>query len=111
MRGASVISAITFPTPANLAPPPAGGQPRMWIRGFARGGAYWTNIDGSFYDFQLDLIHGTNRERLSGRDAGDDWGPRALQAWVEQLRVSNRFDPQADDIIRSAALIEEVYRA
>jgi predicted dehydrogenase len=76
-----------------------------------RGGAYWTNVDGSFFDFQLDLIHGTNRERLSGRDTSDDWGPRALQAWIEQLRVSNRFDPQADDIIRSAALIEEVYRA
>jgi predicted dehydrogenase len=76
-----------------------------------RGGVHWTNIDGSFYDFQLDLIHGTNRERLSGRDAGEDWGPRALQAWIEQLRVSNRFDPQADEIVRSAALIEEVYRA
>jgi predicted dehydrogenase len=76
-----------------------------------RGGAYWANIDGSFYDFQLDLIHGTNRERLSGGDAGDGWGPRALQAWIEQLRVSNRFDAGAEDIIRSAALIEEVYRA
>lgn len=76
-----------------------------------RGGVHWANIDGSFYDFQLDLIHGTNRERLSGRDAGEDWGPRALQAWIEQLRVSNRFDPQADEIVRSAALIEEVYRA
>jgi predicted dehydrogenase len=76
-----------------------------------RGGAQWTNIDGSFYDFQLDLIRGTNRERLSGRDANDDWGPRALQAWIEQLRVSKCFDPQAEGIIRSAALIEEVYRA
>lgn len=76
-----------------------------------RGGAQWTNIDGSFYDFQLDLIRGTNRERLSGRDASDDWGPRALQAWIEQLRVSKCFDPQAEGIIRSAALIEEVYRA
>lgn len=75
-----------------------------------RGGAYWNNIDGSFYDFQLDLIHGTSRERLSGPDASDDWGPLALQAWLDQLRVSNRFDPEADDIIRSAALIEEVYR-
>jgi predicted dehydrogenase len=76
-----------------------------------RGGALWSNIDGSFYDFRLDLIHGTNRERLDGRDDSDDWGPRALQAWIEQLRTSNRFDPEADDIIRSAALIEEVYRA
>lgn len=75
------------------------------------GGALWTNLDGSFYEFQLDLIHGTNRERLSGRDDGDDWGPRALQAWLDRLRVSNRFDPEADGIVRSAALIEEVYRA
>ena len=76
-----------------------------------RGGAQWANIDGSFYDFQLDLIHGTNRERLSGRDANDDWGPRALQMWLEQLRTGHRFDPEANDIVRSAALIEEVYRA
>jgi predicted dehydrogenase len=76
-----------------------------------RGGAQWTNIDGSFYDFQLDLIHGTNRERLSRGDESDDWGPRALQSWLKQLRISNRFDPEANDIIRSAALIEEVYRA
>lgn len=76
-----------------------------------RGGAQWTNIDGSFYDFQLDLIHGTNRERLSSSGESDDWGPRALQSWIEQLRISNHFDPEANDIIRSAALIEEVYRA
>jgi predicted dehydrogenase len=76
-----------------------------------RGGAHWTNIDGSFYDFRLDLVHGTNRERLSGREDSKDWGPRALQAWIDQLRVGNRFDPEADAIIRSAALVEEVYRA
>lgn len=76
-----------------------------------RGGALWSNIDGSFYDFRLDLIHGTNRERLDGRDDSEDWGPRALQAWIERLRIGNRFDSEADEIIRSAALIEEVYRA
>ncbi len=76
-----------------------------------RGGAHWSNIDGSFYDFQLDLIHGTHRERLSTTDASDDWGPRALRGWIEQLSASNRFDPNANHIIRSAALIEEVYRA
>jgi predicted dehydrogenase len=76
-----------------------------------RGGARWTNIEGSFYDFQLDLIHGTNRQRLSGHDVSDDWGPRALQSWIDRLRTDNRFDPEADEIIRSAALIEEVYRA
>ncbi|HWP89035.1 MAG TPA: gfo/Idh/MocA family oxidoreductase, partial [Burkholderiales bacterium] len=74
-----------------------------------RGGANWTNVDGSFFNFQLDLLHGTNRERLSTSD--DAWGARALQSWIERLRVSKRFDPEADCIVRSAALSEEVYRA
>jgi predicted dehydrogenase len=74
-----------------------------------RGGALWSNVDGSFYDFDVDLFHGTSVERLGA--SRDDWGARALRAWLDQLRVSNRFDSSAEQIIRSAALIEEVYRA
>jgi predicted dehydrogenase len=87
------------------------GQPaqiQMKIAG-TRGGASWGNVDGSFYDFEVDLFQGTNREQLGA--SRDDWGPRALRAWLDQLQVSNRFDPEAEHIIRSAALIEEVYRA
>lgn len=87
------------------------GQPaqiRMDITG-TRGGAAWCNVDGSFYDFDVHLLHGDSREQLGA--SRDDWGPRAIRAWLQQLQVSNRFDDEADNIVRSAALIEEVYRA
>lgn len=74
-----------------------------------RGGASWSNVDGSFYDFDVDMFQGDVSERLGS--SRDDWGPRALQAWLAQLAVSNRFDASAGQILHSAALIEEVYRA
>lgn len=87
------------------------GQPaliRMEIAG-TRGGASWHNLAGSFYDFDVHLFHGTQREQLG--ISRDDWGTRALRAWLRQLQSSNRFDADAGNIVRSAALIEEVYRA
>jgi predicted dehydrogenase len=74
-----------------------------------RGGAVWRNVNGSFYDFELDLLNGASHKRLAG--GPDDWGPRALTQWLRQLRSSHRFDPAAEQITHSAALIEEVYRA
>ncbi len=74
-----------------------------------RGGAMLTNVDGSFYDFDLQLFRGTNCERLGSYP--DDWGPRSLRQWLAQLQVDAGFDAAAANYIRSAALIEEVYRA
>lgn len=74
-----------------------------------RGGALWSNVNGSFYDFELQLFAGDRRERLGTYP--DDWGPRALRNWLQRLSFSNRFDADAGEIVRSAALIEEVYRA
>jgi predicted dehydrogenase len=74
-----------------------------------RGGALWSNVDGSFYDFELHVFRGAEKQCLS--TSPDCWGTRALQSWLQQLRTGNRFDPDAMDIVRSAALIEEVYRA
>ena len=87
------------------------GQPaqiHMSLTG-TRGGASWTNVDGSFYDFDTQMFVGGHCERLG--TSRDDWGSRALCAWLAQLRVSNRFDPEAEHIVRSAALIDEVYAA
>ena len=74
-----------------------------------RGGALWNNVDGSFYDFELRLFRGTSCERLGSHP--DDWGPRALRQWLRRLQTDASFDAEAADYIRSAALIEEVYRA
>jgi predicted dehydrogenase len=75
----------------------------------SRGGAAWRNVNGSFYDFTVDLFHGRESERL-GRPP-DDWGARALNAWIERLRVDGRFDQEAALYVRSARLIDEIYAA
>jgi predicted dehydrogenase len=74
-----------------------------------RGGALWSNVGGSFYDFDLHIHRGANRERLGTYP--DEWGPRALRDWLRRLGSSHGFDESAVDFVRSAALIEEVYRA
>jgi predicted dehydrogenase len=74
-----------------------------------RAGACWQNVDGSFYDFEVDLCRGASRERLS--ETPDAWGPKALRRWTDRLAVSRNFDPEAEQIARSAVLIEESYRA
>jgi predicted dehydrogenase len=79
----------------------------MQVRG-AKGGATWRNVGGSFYDFELDLHRGTSRSRLSS--SPDDWGSRALVAWLEQLRISPRFDASdAMGLRQGASIIDEVY--
>jgi predicted dehydrogenase len=73
----------------------------------SQGGAAWRNVNGSFYDFELEVYRGTSRERLGGFP--DAWGERALKSWVAQLAADGSFDPQSLDIVRSAQLIDEVY--
>lgn len=87
------------------------GQPAIIQVALAgtRGGALWSNVGGSFYDFDLQLFQGTGSERLGSHP--DEWGPRALREWLRQLQIDARFDETAADYVRSAALIEEVYRA
>jgi predicted dehydrogenase len=73
------------------------------------GGASWYNVNHSFVDFNVDVFHGTQRERIG--ESRDDWGPGALTHWVRQLRCDTSFDPSAWDILSGARLIEEAYRA
>ncbi|MDB6087005.1 MAG: oxidoreductase [Gammaproteobacteria bacterium] len=73
----------------------------------SRGGAAWGNVNGSFYDFELEVFKSTERERLGGYP--DDWGSRALEAWVRRLSHDRSFDPQADDFLHGARLIDAVY--
>ena len=73
------------------------------------GGAHWRNIDGSFYDFALDVTRGDTKERIG--TAPDDWGARALLSWVRKLQREAKFDPAASLVTCGAQLIDEVYRA
>jgi predicted dehydrogenase len=73
------------------------------------GGAHWRNVDGSFYDFHLDINRGDAAERIGA--TADDWGARALLSWAQQLRSDPSFDPAAGLAVRGAQLIDEIYRA
>jgi predicted dehydrogenase len=73
------------------------------------GGAYWRNIDGSFYDFALDLTRGDSAQRLGAPP--DDWGGKALLSWAARLQLDSSFDSSVRLIERGATLIDEIYRA
>jgi predicted dehydrogenase len=74
-----------------------------------RGGAVWRNVGGSFFDFELDLVHGPKAERVA--DPPDAWGGRALGAWLDRLRTDPGFDPEARCFVAGADLIDRLYSA
>jgi predicted dehydrogenase len=75
----------------------------------SRGGARWRNVNGSFVDFDLDLLRGNQREHLGS--SRDDWGPGALRAWIQRLRTDSSFDTEVSSIAAGAKLIEQAYQS
>jgi predicted dehydrogenase len=75
----------------------------------SKGGALWRNVGGSFYDFELSVCRGAQHDVLAR--GPDEWGPRALAAWAHRLAQDRSFDPAADEIARSADLIDAIYAA
>lgn len=71
------------------------------------GGAAMRNVGGSFYDFAAERFSGTATERIA--EGPDDWGGRAATAWVRQLAVSQKFDPEAEHLARVADVIDRIY--
>lgn len=73
-----------------------------------QGGACFRNVNGSFYDFMAERFYpDRSRERLSG--APDDWGGRAIHAWVRSLADSRRFDPEIRHLIGVARVLDQLY--
>jgi predicted dehydrogenase len=72
-----------------------------------RGGAALRNVDGSFYDFTVERLNGTARERIAGPP--DPWGGRALVHWASRLAEGERFDPAAEHLIDVATLVDGIY--
>lgn len=71
------------------------------------GGAGFRNLNGSFYDFTAERFHGTASQTLTAPP--DDWGGRAAADWAQRLSASPAFDPAAEDLLASAALIDSIY--
>jgi predicted dehydrogenase len=72
-----------------------------------RGGAALRNVNGSFYDFIAERYRGTGTERLASPP--DVWGGRAAVNWVMRLQESDRFSPEAVQLVEVARVIDRIY--
>lgn len=72
-----------------------------------KGGAAISNVNGSFFDFEVQHFQGTASHQLAIYP--DDWGGRALNEWVEKLSYSPAFDQEVEQVIRVAKVIDRVY--
>ena len=72
-----------------------------------RGGAAIRNVDGSFYDFTVDVFDGTRATRIASPP--DAWGGRALVEWARRLREGTGFDPQAQALLDVARTVDAIY--
>jgi predicted dehydrogenase len=73
------------------------------------GGAAFTNIDGSFYDFSAERFHGTARESLAAPP--DAWGGRAAADWATRLARGEGFNPDIEAIIPVSQVLDRIYGA
>jgi hypothetical protein len=71
------------------------------------GGVALKNINGSFYDFVGLRYWGTKSETLV--EPPDAWGGRALVNWIEKLSVNSDYNPDAENFIRSAEILDRIY--
>jgi predicted dehydrogenase len=69
--------------------------------------AVFSNRNGSFFDFEARLNHGTSSAIISLPP--DDWGGRALVAWAKKLQESSGFDEEVTSYEKVAAVIDNVY--
>lgn len=73
-----------------------------------RGGVSFKNVQGSFYDFTAERFRGSAAETIAVPP--DDWGGRCAVAWARQLRLGGGgFDPQAEQLVRVAEVLDAAY--
>ena len=72
-----------------------------------RGGVMIENVNGSFYDFRARLCKGTKSVTLA--EPPDPWFGRAAVEWAHKLRRSPRFDPEAEEHIAVAEVLDRIY--
>ncbi|WP_173932743.1 Gfo/Idh/MocA family oxidoreductase [Chelativorans sp. Marseille-P2723] len=71
------------------------------------GGVALRNVNGSFYDFIAERFRGTACERLTSPP--DDWGGRAAIDWAARLASGIGYDPQAEQFIDVARVLDRIY--
>ncbi|MDB4977449.1 MAG: oxidoreductase protein [Myxococcaceae bacterium] len=71
------------------------------------GGLRFRNVNGSFYDFVAERMHGTSSTRLA--EPPDEWGGRTIVKWTEQLAQSADYAVAADRFLSVAEVIDQIY--
>lgn len=74
----------------------------------AKGGVALRNVGGSFYDFVAERFAGTSCETLVSPP--DSWGGRAAADWARRLARGERYDPQNQQFIAVADVLDRIYR-
>jgi predicted dehydrogenase len=72
-----------------------------------RGAVFFENSNGSFYDFTARLCNGTQATTLTGPP--DAWSGRAAVEWARRLQKSRRFDPEAEEHMVVAEVLDSIY--
>jgi hypothetical protein len=73
-----------------------------------KGSALFYNVNGSFYDFEAAICHGTSRRIISSPP--DDWGGRALIKLTRELQDDVKFRNTAFEYFRVAEVIDKIYK-
>lgn len=67
----------------------------------------FSNVSGSFYDFEAHLMQKTERQKLVSPP--DAWGGRAVVEFARRLAEDARFDPEAEHLLEVAEIIDAMY--
>lgn len=70
--------------------------------------ALFYNVNGSFFDFEAALCHGTSREIIS--KPPDAWGGRAIVKWMHDLQEGRHFRSSAFRYYNTAEVIDRIYK-
>ncbi len=71
------------------------------------GGVAFKNINGSFYDFGAERYYGTRTEVLCSPP--DDWSGRAGVVWANRVAAGEKFNPEAEEFVQVAAVLDKIY--
>ncbi|HEX9943960.1 MAG TPA: Gfo/Idh/MocA family oxidoreductase [Thermoanaerobaculia bacterium] len=71
------------------------------------GGAEFRNVNGSFYDFELERFSGRSGEVVTRESK--DWLGRAILDWARRLAESKRFDPEIERSVRVSEVVDGIY--
>jgi predicted dehydrogenase len=79
-----------------------------------RGSASFRNVGGSFFDFTAERFDHTSRSQIIGTADNSknwEWGGAAAAEWVKRLSKGERFDPNCEELIRVAEVLDSIYEA